>query len=225
MIAVSTGKHANYRSNARCNDTFYSEYGDYCYGSTSNPFRFPIEQARNAGSRFQPLMRNAAGLSCVASIATYLGNGKEECFYTAQPFKGWHPGLDGEASYFGLLMSDKFEGYGTDMGPGPARAMLVRVTATGPAVITRTGSYVWTATSSYCNPTCTLQWRISADGGVSFSSLGTGTTQTLTFGTGSAGSYTLEVTAYTSPSESFAARYPLRIDLAPSGCPNNQRVC
>lgn len=117
FIAVSANKHANYQSEAKCNNTVWSAagYGDYCYPSTLTPFRFPIDPSRNVGSRFAP------GLDCVASYKQFAGNGQTECFYTPMKFAGWHPRplTGGVKPYSEFLNSDKFEYRFGDPGPGP----------------------------------------------------------------------------------------------------------
>ena len=115
-VAVSANKHANYKSDSKCNNTFAGStgYGDSCYGSMMTPFRFPIDPARNAGSKSTDLM------GCVGSIKQFAGNGRYECFYYDRPFAGWHAGAAGETSYRTILVSDKFEYRSGDPGPGPA---------------------------------------------------------------------------------------------------------
>jgi hypothetical protein len=127
-IAVSANKHANYKSDSKCNNTAAAtnNWGDYCYGSETSPFRFPIDPSRNVGSRFTAL------LGCVGSNKKFAGNGRTECFYSERkPFAGWHvvtnpslcstfPDICGATPYYDILNSDKFEYLGSDGGPGPA---------------------------------------------------------------------------------------------------------
>ncbi len=114
-IAVSANKHAMYKSDSKCNNTFAGENneGDWCYSSQYTPFRFHIDPARNAGSRHRDLM------GCVGSIKRFAGNGRAECFYTRQTFAGWNAGTAGQTPYSAILKSDKFENRFGDWGPGP----------------------------------------------------------------------------------------------------------
>jgi hypothetical protein len=122
-IAVSANKHANYKNDSKCNNNYAAEIGagdgDSCYSSYLTPFRFPIDPARNAGSRFVPLMGTNG---CVTSIKTFAGNGIVECFFgqARSKFSGWQLDSGGETSYRDLLMGELFEFRYGDGGPGPA---------------------------------------------------------------------------------------------------------
>lgn len=114
-VAVSAGKHANYKSEQTCNKTVVNQLGngEWCWGSVTSPFRFPIDPSRNVGSRFQPL-------GCLGSTKRFAGNGRTECFYSENKrFAGWHTGAAGETGYWELLRGDKFEVRFGDPGPGP----------------------------------------------------------------------------------------------------------
>jgi hypothetical protein len=210
-ISVSAGKHANYVNDSKCNNNYagllYAPGGDRCYSSALTPFRFPIDPARNAGSRFVDRM------GCVPSIKRYAGNGQTECFYQQHPghgFRGWQSSGGGETSYYFLLNSGYFENRGGsfvgtayigggDWGPGPAPAVVLNVSINGPGYVDSWAPYTWTASVEGCNPTCTFKWRYWSHDG--WYALGTGQSQDLNVGPGLGSDFAMEVAVSTAPNE------------------------
>jgi hypothetical protein len=110
-ISVAKRKHANYRNDSVCGDgTFVT---DDCVTTEINAiFRFPIDPARNIGSRHVPM----------GCIPMKTGSTRTECFLSeSRSFCGWHiTSTKCGSPYHGLLMGDHFEKQVQDMGPGPA---------------------------------------------------------------------------------------------------------
>jgi hypothetical protein len=128
IVAVATGKHANYSSPSKCENAVQNIvgiYADSCYNGPS--FRFPIVPSRNVGSRFVDHV--GCTVSTRRSEGLYVGC---EAFYQWKRFFGWQVipyALQGNTYYAGstpyseLLNSDKFELLSAwdiyDWGPGP----------------------------------------------------------------------------------------------------------
>ncbi len=111
LVFVAQNKHANYKGLIECNHGGGGPFGigalfdaDTCEGNdtrvrveTHTPFVFPgnYTQWYNIGSRAVPFA------DCVPSRDVYSGNGRLECYWTDQRFRGWYPYSDqGDASSY-----------------------------------------------------------------------------------------------------------------------------
>ena len=110
-VIVAERKHSNYRAADVCGEDMFNY--DEC--QPFFPFRFPVDPARNVGSR------HVALVPCIGSYGAMAGSGRTECFYTEdRSFCGWHPtNTECPPSYYDYLTSQYFERFDTDWGPGP----------------------------------------------------------------------------------------------------------
>ena len=172
-IWVAVMKHANYKSVAACRQSFtfpilWGDYHDICVAEGPNyAIRFPVTTANNVGSRF-------SGTSCVSS--RNFSSPREECYYhpaatweqvgpypNPESFRGWQTqDVYGPAppSYYEFLMSDKFESYYGDWGPGPAPPTLT-ASINGPTEVTAQTTGQWAATARHGYAPYTYEWRIN----------------------------------------------------------------
>jgi hypothetical protein len=107
-VFVAEDKHANYYSDAECENTGFYDYRDTC--GSLYVIRFPVEPGRNAGSRYVDLFGGCFGSS------NFILGGRTECYYTSRSggFRGWQSANYGTEppSYHTLMFAGYiFENY------------------------------------------------------------------------------------------------------------------
>jgi len=103
LIFVARGKHANYESKSRCEETvavigpLLTYQRDNCSYTTIHESRVAVTSLTNLGSRIRPASDVPSGSqgnihTCVVSQGAFVGNGLQECFWrTGFGFGGWQP--------------------------------------------------------------------------------------------------------------------------------------
>lgn len=149
-VWVARGKHANYKSQSACNSGSVFNYDDCSNNVPAGRLR--IYRHRNAGSRYVNFLSG-----CVASQnPLYYQNGRRECYYNSEKFKGWQvSGESGVTPYASFLHSVVFECYdytytfqGTCYyggGPNPPSSTVMTGVIDGPKAVTAYQSYSWSS--------------------------------------------------------------------------------
>jgi hypothetical protein len=159
LVFVSQGKHANYKGLIECNHSGGGPLPtDTCEGNntrvrveTHSPWVFPGLNTTwyNIGSR---AVHDYYTQDCVPSRnSTLSGNGRLECYWTAQRFRGWYPyDDDGDAdSYSGKLAAKGF------VAPPPPSG----VNLSGPTMMGPRDACWWYATAYGGTPPYTYSWQ------------------------------------------------------------------
>ncbi len=105
---VSEGKHANYFSNADCNDQIV---GTCSNANTST--RLEWSNSFNIGSQTHPLINEVPSRN---SSYEYYGSGRTECYWNERHFRGWTPEYVNGAESSSYLSKLSFWGFSTSTG-------------------------------------------------------------------------------------------------------------
>ena len=166
-VYAAKDKHANYRSESRCEGGMGGMESCNGYTGWFDAGRVWVLPHRNAGSRHVDFFP-----SCVASekMAGVFPFGGTECFYTRREFYGWtlrDYALDGGSSaYRDYLMSEAFEVWGLTssllplLGPGPdaPATTTLRALSDGPGIVPGYGTASWTARARGGTAPYTYRW-------------------------------------------------------------------